>query len=146
MGVPEPISVWVAWSYCGSVCQQVVQTFCGRVLGNPSSVFDEEFLQPEKQDLGVFADGVENIVGAMRAAALHYFSDGSIEMAWCENRWWHDVTTCTCNWRRNRGHLVPLMDRIERPGIVAGSVARSALSASIAQINLAIHVQGSAME
>jgi len=63
------------------ITARFVQTFCGRVLGNPSSVFDEEFLQPEKQDLAVFADGVDNIVAAMRAAAENYFSDGSIASA-----------------------------------------------------------------
>ena len=63
------------------ITARFVQTFCGRVLGNPSSVFDEEFLQPEKQDLAVFADGVDNIVGAMREAAGHYFSDGSVDQA-----------------------------------------------------------------
>ena len=63
------------------ITARFVQTYCGRVLGNPSSVFDEEFLQPEKQDLAVFADGVDNIVGAMRKAALHYFADGSVEQA-----------------------------------------------------------------
>jgi len=63
------------------ITARFVQTFCGRVLGNPSSVFDEEFLQPEKQDLAVFADGVDNIVAAMRAAAENYFSDNSIESA-----------------------------------------------------------------
>ncbi len=63
------------------ITARYVQTFCGRVLGNPSSVFDEEFLQPEKQDLAVFADGVDNIVAAMRKAAEHYFSDGSVETA-----------------------------------------------------------------
>ena len=63
------------------ITPRFVTTFCGRVLGNPSSVFDEEFLQPEKQDLAVFADGVDNIVGAMRKAALHYFSDDSVATA-----------------------------------------------------------------
>jgi len=63
------------------VTARFVQTFCGRVLGNPSSVFDREFLQPETQDPQVFADGVDNIVGAMRTAAAHYFADGSIETA-----------------------------------------------------------------
>jgi hypothetical protein len=57
------------------------QTFCGRVLGNPSAVFDEEFLQPEKQDAATFADGVDNIVAAMRSAAENYFNDGSIATA-----------------------------------------------------------------
>jgi hypothetical protein len=63
------------------ITARFVQTYCGRVLGNPSSVFDEEFLQPEKQDPAIFADGVDNIVGAMRKAALHYFSDGSVATA-----------------------------------------------------------------
>jgi hypothetical protein len=63
------------------ITARFVQTFCGRVFGNPSALFDEEFLQPEKQDLDVFADGVDNIVNAMRTAAEHYFADGSIEVA-----------------------------------------------------------------
>jgi hypothetical protein len=63
------------------VTARFVQTYCGRVLGNPSSVFDEEFLQPEKQDPAVFADGVDNIVAAMREAAEHYFADGSVATA-----------------------------------------------------------------
>ncbi|HZE10498.1 MAG TPA: hypothetical protein VE034_02810, partial [Burkholderiales bacterium] len=63
------------------ITARFVQTFCGRVLGNPSAVFDEEFLQPEKQDAATFADGVDNIVAAMRSAAEHYFADGSIATA-----------------------------------------------------------------
>jgi hypothetical protein len=63
------------------ITARFVQTFCGRVFGNPSSVFNEEFLQPEKQDLDVFADGMDNIVSAMRAAAEAYFNDGSIAQA-----------------------------------------------------------------
>ena len=63
------------------ITARFVQTFCGRVLGNPSSVFDEEFLKPETQDLATYADGVDNIVAAMRAAAGHYFADGSVDVA-----------------------------------------------------------------
>lgn len=63
------------------ITARFVQTYCGRVLGNPSSVFNEEFLQPETQDAAIFADGVDNIVGAMRQAAGHYFADGSVEQA-----------------------------------------------------------------
>jgi hypothetical protein len=33
------------------------------------------------EDAAVFAEGVDNIVGAMREAAAHYFADGSIELA-----------------------------------------------------------------
>ena len=63
------------------ITARFVQTFSGRVLGNPSSLFDEEFLRPETQDADVFADGVDNIVAAMRDAAEHYFADGSVEQA-----------------------------------------------------------------
>ena len=63
------------------VTSRFVQTFCGRVLGNPSTLFDEELLRPELQDRDVFAEGMDNIVQAMRAAAQSYFADGSIEQA-----------------------------------------------------------------
>ncbi|MGH7995135.1 MAG: hypothetical protein ACREFX_02170, partial [Opitutaceae bacterium] len=63
------------------ITSRFVQTFCGRVLADPLALFDENFLKPEKQDLDVFADGVDNIETAMRAAAAHYFEDGSIEAA-----------------------------------------------------------------
>ena len=63
------------------VTSRFVQTFCGRVLGNPSTLFDEELLRPELQDRAVFAEGMDNICAAMRAAAECYFSDGSIEQA-----------------------------------------------------------------
>ncbi len=63
------------------ITARFVQTFCGRVLGNPGTLFNEEFLQPEKQDVAIFADGVDNIVETMRTAAGNYFSDGSIGAA-----------------------------------------------------------------
>jgi len=63
------------------ITARFVQTYFGRVLGNPSAVFDEEFLKPETQDLDVFADGVANIVSAMKEASEHYFADGSINDA-----------------------------------------------------------------
>lgn len=63
------------------VTSRFVQTFCGRVLGNPSTLFDEELLRPELQDADVFAEGMDNIVQAMRSAAQSYFDDGSIKHA-----------------------------------------------------------------
>jgi len=63
------------------VSSRFVQTFCGRVLGNPSTLFDEELLRPELQDRAVFADGMDNIVHAMRTAAESYFADGSVAQA-----------------------------------------------------------------
>ena len=63
------------------ITARFVQAFCGRVFGNPSSVFAEEFLRPEQQDYAVFATGMANIVEAMRSAAERYFNDGSIKLA-----------------------------------------------------------------
>ena len=63
------------------ITARFVQTFFGRVLGNPSAIFDDEFLRPETQDQDVFAEGVDNMVGAMRDAAGHYFADASVEEA-----------------------------------------------------------------
>jgi hypothetical protein len=63
------------------ITARFVQAFCGRVFGNPSSLFAEEFLRPEQQDFAVFAIGMANIVEAMRSAAERYFHDGSIEQA-----------------------------------------------------------------
>ena len=63
------------------VTSRFVQTFCGRVLSNPSTVFNEEQLRPELQDMAVFVEGMDNIVLAMRTAAQSYFADGSIEHA-----------------------------------------------------------------
>jgi hypothetical protein len=63
------------------ITPRFVQAFCGRVLGNPSTLFDDELLRPELQDPDVFADGIDNIVQAMASAAACYFADGSIERA-----------------------------------------------------------------
>jgi len=58
-----------------------VRTFFGRVFNYPFAVFTEEMLRPEKQDLAIFADGVDNIVSTHQRVAEGYFADGSIEMA-----------------------------------------------------------------
>lgn len=58
----------------------VHQFFC-RIFDNPSGVFTDEMLHPEKQDMAVFVDGIENIAQAMQKSALMYFEDGIIEDA-----------------------------------------------------------------
>lgn len=63
------------------ITARFVQTFLGRVMSNPSTVFDDEHLKPELTDAGVFADGMSNIVEAMKSAAENYFADGSVENA-----------------------------------------------------------------
>jgi hypothetical protein len=58
-----------------------VDRFLGRIFETPNAVFTEEMLQPEKQDLEMFAAGVDAIVDAQRRVAELYFEDGSIEAA-----------------------------------------------------------------
>ncbi len=58
-----------------------VRTFVGRVFNHPHSVFTEEMLRPEKQDMVIFADGVDNIVTTQKRVAESYFNDGSVAMA-----------------------------------------------------------------
>lgn len=61
--------------------KKFVTCYLGKVFEEPSSVFNEEILKPEKQSLENFVEGVENIVEAQRKAALLYFEDGSVESA-----------------------------------------------------------------
>jgi hypothetical protein len=58
-----------------------VDRFLGRIFENPSAVFPEELLRPEKQSVEMFAAGVDAIVDAQRRVALLYFEDGSIQAA-----------------------------------------------------------------
>ena len=58
-----------------------VDRFLGRIFEIPGSVFPEEMLRPEKQNLADFAEGVNAIVAAQRTVALEYFEDGSIDLA-----------------------------------------------------------------
>ena len=58
-----------------------VDRFLGRIFELPSSVFPEELLRPEKQDLDNYVAGIEAICEAQRTVALNYFEDGSVEAA-----------------------------------------------------------------
>ena len=55
-----------------------VDHFLGRIFENPSMVFPEELLRPEKQDEASFVAGVDAIVDAQRRVAENYFADGSV--------------------------------------------------------------------
>ena len=48
---------------------------------HPSTIFTEEMLKPEQQDLSVFADGMDNIVSTHQRVAQSYFADGTIGLA-----------------------------------------------------------------
>src|SRR5690606_13933695 len=51
---------------------QFVIIYFGRVFNHPHVVFTPEMLQPERQDLAIFADGMENIVATQQRVANHY--------------------------------------------------------------------------
>src|SRR5581483_2384324 len=58
-----------------------VDRFLGRLFETPDAVFTEAMLRPEKQDLAMFAAGVDAIVEAQTRVAKQYFEDGSVEAA-----------------------------------------------------------------
>jgi hypothetical protein len=55
--------------------------FLGRIFETPDQVFPEELLKPEKQDPGLFAEGVDAIVMSQCRVACNYFVDGSVDAA-----------------------------------------------------------------
>jgi hypothetical protein len=58
-----------------------VDHFLGRIFEMPGTVFPEEMLCPEKQDLAEFVEGVNAIVAGQRTVAKNYFADGSAAAA-----------------------------------------------------------------
>ncbi|HML36809.1 MAG TPA: hypothetical protein PKA19_05185 [Bacillota bacterium] len=69
----------------GRLGYRMTEVFCykyfGKLFDEPLSVFSEEILKPEKQDMDAFVDGVLNIANGHKKAALNYFQDGSVEDA-----------------------------------------------------------------
>ncbi|MGB7344134.1 MAG: hypothetical protein WBD20_07965 [Pirellulaceae bacterium] len=63
------------------ITRKFVRTYLARVFDNPSKVFTEEILQPEKQDLDSYADGILYIAEAQQRVAKAYFDDGGYELA-----------------------------------------------------------------
>jgi hypothetical protein len=63
------------------ITDRFVREFLGKIFDNPAAVFTTDILRPERQGLGVFVDGVNNIVEAQQKVALQYLEDGSIEDA-----------------------------------------------------------------
>jgi hypothetical protein len=60
------------------ITSRFVRGFMGKIFDNPHAVFTAEILQPERQDLAVFVDGVNHIVETQQRVAEQYFADGSI--------------------------------------------------------------------
>ena len=64
---------------------RMTNVFCykylGKIFDEPQTIFSEDILKPEKQNMEAFADGVLNIANGHKKAALNYFEDGSIDDA-----------------------------------------------------------------
>jgi len=63
------------------ITERFVHDFLGKIFDNPSAVLTEAILKPETQGLGVFVDGIDNIVEAQRRVAQQYLDDGSVDDA-----------------------------------------------------------------
>ena len=63
------------------ITARFARTFFGRMFNHPDRIFTDAMLKPETQDLGLFADGMANVVETQKSVAQHYFNDGSVEMA-----------------------------------------------------------------
>ena len=63
------------------ITARFVRRYFGRVFDNPSKVFDDRILCPERQDLESFADGILYIAEAHKRVADIYLSDGSFKIA-----------------------------------------------------------------
>jgi hypothetical protein len=57
------------------------RVFFGRVFTHPHSIFTDEMLKPETQDLEVYLDGMDNICATHERVAQSYFADGTIALA-----------------------------------------------------------------
>lgn len=60
------------------ITSKFLHDFFGRIFDNGTAVFDASLLRPETQGVDIFADGVDNIVGAHQRVAQAYLEDGSI--------------------------------------------------------------------
>ncbi len=60
------------------ITSHFVHGLMGKIFDNPYAVFTDEILQPERQNLEVFVDGVNNIVETQQRVAQLYLDDGSI--------------------------------------------------------------------
>ena len=63
------------------ITYRFVRQFFGRIFDNPTKVFSERILRPEKQGMETWVDGIRNICEAHQRTAQAYVEDGSIEDA-----------------------------------------------------------------
>jgi phosphoenolpyruvate carboxykinase (diphosphate) len=61
--------------------QIFARKYFGRIFLHPHSVFTEEMLRPEKQDLEVFVTSMATMATTHQRVAQAYFDDGTVELA-----------------------------------------------------------------
>ena len=61
--------------------KKFTQDFLGKIFNNTDSIFPEDMLKPELQDLDAFVDGIDNIVETYKKISNEYIADGSVESA-----------------------------------------------------------------
>ncbi|MBN2619066.1 MAG: hypothetical protein JXR64_12205 [Spirochaetales bacterium] len=61
--------------------RKFTQDFLGKIFDNPDSIFPEDMLKPELQDLEAFVDGIDNITETYKKIANEYIKDGSVNSA-----------------------------------------------------------------
>ncbi|QEN05999.1 hypothetical protein EW093_15265 [Thiospirochaeta perfilievii] len=61
--------------------KKFTQDFLGKIFDNPDSIFPEDMLKPELQDLEAFVDGIDNITETYKKISTEYIKDGSVEFA-----------------------------------------------------------------
>lgn len=63
------------------ITKRFVHAYIGKIFDNPNVVFDETLLEPEKQGMDAYIDGICNIVEAQQRVASGYIDDGTVEDA-----------------------------------------------------------------
>lgn len=61
--------------------KKFTQDFLGKIFDNPDSIFPEDMLKPELQDLEAYVDGIDNITETYKKISSEYITDGSVESA-----------------------------------------------------------------
>lgn len=61
--------------------KKFTQDFLGKIFDNPDSIFPEDMLKPELQDLEAYVDGIDNITETYKKISSEYLADGSVESA-----------------------------------------------------------------
>ena len=63
------------------ITKRFVADIFGRIFSGPDSLFEDDMLRPEKQNMENYVDGINNIVETQQRVAQNYFEDGTVQYA-----------------------------------------------------------------